>query len=290
MPHPAIIVHGGAGDIPDEHATGHRRGVQRASQVGWEILVAGGSAEDAVEAAIRVLEDDEVFDAGRGSFLDLDGALSMDAAFMEGTHLEAGAVAAVSEIRNPITLARLLVPAPHVLLVGEGAHRWAEQQGLPRCSPDDLIVPRERERVRAHQGAHDTVGAVALDRRGHLAAGVSTGGSPLKVPGRVGDVPCIGAGLYADDLVGGVSCTGVGEKITRIVMAKRCIDRMARGDVTPQQAAEEAIAYLAQRVQGQGGLIILSPDGQVGCAMNTPRMSRAWITPDGAHVGLDPTD
>ena len=290
MSRPVIVVHGGAGDIPDEQAEGHRLGVQRASQVGWEVLTAGGSAEDAVEAAIRVMEDDEVFDAGRGSFLDLDGALSMDAAFMEGSDLNAGAVAAVSQMRNPISLARLLLSAPHVLLVGEGAHRWGEQHGLHRCSPDDLIVARERERVLAHQGLNDTVGAVAMDLSGHLAAGVSTGGSPLKVPGRVGDVPCIGAGIYADDQVGGVSCTGVGEQITRIVMAKRCTDRLAKGDVTAQQAAEEAIAYLARRVHGEGGLIVLSHDGEIGCAMNTQRMSRAWITPDASYVGLEPTD
>lgn len=290
MTRPVIVVHGGAGDIPDELSADHRRGVQRASQVAWDILVAGGIAEDAVEAAICVLEDDETFDAGRGSFLDSDGVLSMDAAFMEGAGLDAGAVAAISEIRNPIALARLLVSTPHVFLVGEGAHRWAEQHGLVRCSPDELIIPRERARVLAHQGVGDTVGAVALDIRGHLAAGVSTGGSPLKVPGRVGDVPCIGAGLYADDLVGGVSCTGIGEKISRIVMAKRCIDRLALGDVTPQQAAEESVAYLFQRVQGEGGLIVLSRDGEIGCAFNTPRMSRAWVTPDGAYVGIEPTD
>jgi len=290
MTRPVMVVHGGAGDIPDELADGHRRGVAHASQVGWEILLAGGPAEDAVEAAIRVLEDDPVFDAGRGSFLDLDGVLSMDAAFMEGGRLDAGAVAGISEIPNPIALARLLVPTPHLLLLGEGAHRWGEAHGLQRCDPEDLIVARERERVLAHRGVHDTVGAVALDVEGHMAAGVSTGGSPLKVPGRAGDVPCIGASIYADDLVGAVSCTGVGEQITRIVMAKRCVDRLGQGGVTAQQAAEESIAYLARRVEGVGGLIVVSRDGQVGCALNTPRMSRAWITPDGSFAGLEPDD
>ena len=290
MTRPVIVVHGGAGDIPDELAEGHCRGVQRASQVGWDLLMGGAVAEDAVEAAIRVLEDDDVFDAGRGSFLDLDGALSMDAAFMEGEKLAAGAVAGISEIRNPITLARRLVPTPHLLLLGDGAHRWAEQHGLLRCSPEELIVPRERRRVLAHQSVHDTVGAVALDLHGHMAAGVSTGGSPLKVPGRVGDVPCIGASIYADDLVGAVSCTGVGEQITRIVMAKRCVDHLEQGDVTAQEAAEESIGYLTERVQGKGGLIVLSREGQVGCALNTPRMSRAWITLERAYVGLEPSD
>jgi L-asparaginase / beta-aspartyl-peptidase len=283
MVHPAIIVHGGAGPIPADLRVAHENGCRRAAEAGFRLLLAGGSAEDAVEAAIRVMEDDEVFDAGRGSFLNLDGVVELDAAFMEGANLRAGAVAGVHDIANPITLARLVMASPHVFLVGEGASHFGVEHGLVRCSVERLVVPREiefwqrahREGLARARGASDTVGAVALDGRAHLACGNSTGGIPFKWPGRVGDVPCVGAGLYADDTLGAASSTGEGEAIMRIVMAKRAIDHLAAGQ-GPQQAAAEAIDYLCARVQGHGGLIMLDARGRVGAAFSTPFMPRAW--------------
>jgi beta-aspartyl-peptidase (threonine type) len=284
MRQPVIIVHGGAGTIPDEQVEAFQRGCRLAAERGLALLLAGAPAEDAVEAAIRLLEDDGTFDAGRGSFLSQDGIVEMDAGFMEGAKLKAGAVAGVRDIANPITLARLVMASPHVFLIGEGASRFALQHGLRRCSPAELISPRELAAWRAWQEAQtpappskpqDTVGAVALDAQGHLAAGTSTGGMRFKVPGRVGDVPCVGAGFYADDLLGAASCSGVGEDILRLVLAKRAVDALADGRA-PQQAAEEAIAYLARRIAGRAGLILLDRHGRVGCAFNTPRMARAW--------------
>lgn len=284
MRQPVIIVHGGAGSIPDDQMEAYQRGCRQAAERGLALLLAGAPAEDAVEAAIRLMEDDGFSDAGRGSFLNQDGIVEMDAGFMEGAKLKAGAVAGVRDIANPITLARLVMESPHVFIIGEGATRFALQHGMRRCSPAELISPRELSAWRAWQEAQnptpppkpqDTVGAVALDATGHLAAGTSTGGMRFKVPGRVGDVPCVGAGFYADDLLGAASCSGMGEDILRVVLAKRAVDALATG-LTPQEAAEEAITYLAQRVNGHAGLILLDRHGRVGCAFNTSHMARAW--------------
>lgn len=274
-----IAVHGGAGDIPDDMVGAFLSGCDRATREGLRVLLTGGAAEDAVEAAIRLLEDEECFDAGRGSFLNEDGIVELDAAIMEGAALSAGAVAGIRDIRNPISLARRVMGSPQVFLIGEGASRFAEQNGLVRCDPEWFIVPRERQRwseARSTSPARgDTVGAVALDARGHLAAGVSTGGRPFKVPGRVGDVPCIGAAIYADDQVGAVSSSGEGEEIIRVVLAKRAIDGLAHG-MGPQAGAYEAIGYLHERVRGRAGMILLDREGHLGCAFNTLRMARAW--------------
>lgn len=274
---PVIAIHGGAGDIPDSLVAGHEQGVRRAAEIGLEILQSLGSAEDAVEAAIRFLEDDETFDAGRGSFLNRDGEIELDASFMEGRSLDAGAIAGVRDIANPISLARLIMNSEQVLFVGEGASRFAEQHGMQRCTHERLLVAREYELWEKLRGAvkGDTVGAVALDHSGHLAAGTSTGGRPFKLPGRVGDVPCIGAGLYADDELGATSSTGEGELIIRVVMAKWAVDHLAGGRI-PQQVAQEAIQNLYTRVKGEGGLILIDRLGRVGCCFNTRRMSRAW--------------
>ncbi|NLV73459.1 MAG: hypothetical protein GXY52_02070 [Chloroflexi bacterium] len=274
---PVIVVHGGAGDILDELVKGHLTGVRVAADLGYRILTQGGSAEDAVEAAIRSMEDDETFDAGRGSFLNQDGDVELDASFMEGAQLQAGAVAGVRDIANPISLARLVMDSPLVFLVGEGASRFAESHGMSRCTPARLLVPRELAYWELKRKARlgDTVGAVALDCTGHLAAGTSTGGRPMKVPGRVGDVPCIGAGLYADDTLGATSSTGAGEEIMRVVMAKYAVDRL-EGGRHPQQAADDTIRYLQTKVNGSGGLILLDRQGRFGVSMNTRRMSRAW--------------
>jgi beta-aspartyl-peptidase (threonine type) len=274
---PVIAIHGGAGDIPDDLVAGHERGVRRAAEIGLEILQREGSAEDAVEAAIRYLEDDETFDAGRGSFLNQDGEIELDAAFMEGRMLEAGAIAGVRDIANPISLARLVMGSEQVFFVGEGASRFAEQHGMQRCTRERLLVPRELELWEKLKGTvkGDTVGAVALDYRGHLAAGTSTGGRPFKLPGRVGDVPCIGSGLYVDDQLGATSSTGEGELIMRVVMAKWAVDHLAGGR-DPQRVAQDTIQHLYARVKGEAGLILIDRLGRVGCHFNTRRMSRAW--------------
>jgi beta-aspartyl-peptidase (threonine type) len=241
---PSLIVHGGAWDIPDEAVEACHVGCRRALEAGWAILSRDGSALDAVEAAIIVLEDEPVFDAGYGSHLNLDGRVECDAIIMNGANLRAGAAAGLQRVKNPIRLARkILENCPHMMLVADGAERFATEHGLALCDPEDLICEAEREAWRrcsqdkhaaAHHRGHeqDTVGAVALDREGRLFAGTSTGGTCCKLPGRVGDSPLIGCGCYADSEAGGVSCTGYGEAIMKVVMAKMAADFLR---VSPSQ-------------------------------------------------------
>lgn len=289
----AMIVHGGAWDIPHELHVEHQTGCKEAAEVGWAILAAGGSALDAVEASVRVLEDHPVFDAGRGSHLNADGVVELDAGMMDGRTLMAGAVAAVKRVPNPISLARrVLADSPHVFLVGEGAERFAAASGMRLCEPADLIVARERalwEARRTEAGlsprdstefgrlSDDTVGAVALDSSGNLAVGNSTGGTFFKHPGRVGDTPMIGCGLYADNTLGAAACTGWGEQIIKNVLAKRTVDLIAQLR-DAGEAARMAIAEFRQRIGGQGGVICISPNGQVGFAHSTPYLAHAYRT------------
>jgi beta-aspartyl-peptidase (threonine type) len=288
----ALIVHGGAWDIPDDIVEPHRKGCLQALNAGWETLRSGGSSVDAVERTIRVLEDDPVFDAGRGSHLNALGEIELDASIMNGTTFRCGAVAAVQNIRNPITLARkVMEESEHILLVGKGAVRFARENGIPQCSQSDLLVGRELERWRELQRrkkystkepfqkkfASDTVGAVALDRHGVICAGTSTGGTPNKYPGRVGDSPLIGCGTYADSSIGGVSTTGWGEAMIKVVLAKTVIDYMQLNGGNPQTAAERGIETLKRKADGDGGVIVLTPRGDFGIAFNTPRMARAYI-------------
>ena len=217
---PSLIVHGGAWDIPDEALEACKSGCSRSLSAGWAILAAGGSALEAVEASIVVLEDDPVFDAGYGSHLNLDGHVECDAIVMDGASLKAGAAANLHRVKNPIRLARkILENCPHMMLVAEGAERFAKDQGVALCKPEELVSEAEWEaflhcskdqHAAAHHRGHaqGTVGAVALDKDGRLFAGTSTGGTCCKLPGRVGDSPLIGCGCYADTEHGGVSCTG----------------------------------------------------------------------------------
>jgi beta-aspartyl-peptidase (threonine type) len=297
---PSIIVHGGAGDIPLDLLEAHREGTRRAATAGWEVLAAGGSAMDAAEAAIVVMEDDEAFDAGRGSFLNADGQVELDAGFMEGAQLQVGAVASVQFIQNPIRLARAVMEkSEHVLLVGQGAQRFAQKTGFPICDLTDLAVPREFERwqnyLREKASSQrqpcaepsDTVGCVALDQAGHIAAGTSTGGTPNKMPGRVGDVPMVGCGFYADDELGGASSTGWGESIAKVILARLALHHVQElGD--PMAAAQIAIQVLADRVSGQGGIILLSPDGRPGWHYNTPHMVYAYRTAEMGDPAVGP--
>jgi beta-aspartyl-peptidase (threonine type) len=297
-----LLIHGGAWAMPDDAIAAHERGIANALAAGYILLERGASAVDAVEAAVAVMEDDETFDAGRGSFLTQDGRVQMDALLMNGENLRTGGVACVERLRNPIRAARLVLDkSPHVYFVGTGAERFARQHGMALCDNMDLVIPREQERLYKAQAnelaglpdetfsgsldSHDTVGAVALDLHGNIAAGTSTGGTLNKAPGRVGDSSLIGCGCYADNLSAAVSLTGWGEPIMKLVLGKWAVDRVAAGH-SPQESAQAAIDYLYSRLGGHGGIILLDPDGQVGLAHNTPRMAWGIQTPDGPKVGV----
>ena len=264
---------------------------------GWRAMSRGGTAVDAVEEAVVVMEDDDTFDAGRGSFLNRDGKVQLDALIMEGATLRAGGVGCVERIANPVRAARkILSESPHVYFVGEGAEGFAAEHGIPLCQNRDLVIPREVERLKEYQAhkeehrtdlfaptdSHDTVGAVALDREGNLAAATSTGGTLNKAPGRLGDSSLIGCGCYADNHSGAASLTGWGEPIMKLVLAKWAADRVATGNL-PEWAAAEAIDYLKTRVNGHGGIILLDAKGRFGIAHSTPRM--AW----GVKTGKEET-
>lgn len=303
----AMIVHGGAWAIPDEQVEPHLAGCRAALAAGWAILSEGGGALEACEAAVRILEDDPIFDAGTGSVLTAAGTVELDAALMDGRTLRYGAVANLRRVRNPISLARHVLEGPATLLVGEGAEQFAAACGVPLVENNSLIVERERqlwEAWRAGKPAgslyggpakpsqeldavgrgaepaavagHDTVGAIALDEAGNLVAANSTGGTPFKLPGRVGDTPLVGAGLYADARSGAAVCTGWGESIVRVALARRAVELLERG-MPPQSAAELAIRTLARSVPGgSGGCIVVTPGGRVGLAWNTRRMAYAY--------------
>jgi L-asparaginase / beta-aspartyl-peptidase len=285
---PVLLVHGGAWDIPDGLRDEHIEGIRAALAAGWAVLSAGGSAVDAVEAAVVVLEDDEQWDAGYGSVLDQDGHVTVDAMIMDGSSLGLGSIAGASTVKNAVRVARRVMEhSEQTVFVGAGADRFAESHGFEPIPNESLIVDRERqefERLRAHAGGgtvgaaghghgHDTVGAVALDAAGHLAAATSTGGRAFKPVGRVGDSPLVGSGGYADDELGAVSCTGDGESIMKLVLGKWAVDRIGEG-MDPQEAAAAAMERLATRLRATGGLIVLAPDGRSGAAYSTPRM--AW--------------
>jgi L-asparaginase / beta-aspartyl-peptidase len=299
---PVLVVHGGAWAIPDEMVEAHLNGVRQALDQGWRVLERGGTALDAVEAAIVVMEDDETFDAGRGSFLTRDGRVQLDALMMDGATLRAGGVGCVERIRNPIQAARLVLDqSPHVYFVAEGAERFAEEQGMKLCRNQELVIEREIQRLKAAQekeaaghpdvtfagpeNSHDTVGAVALDADGNIAAGTSTGGTLNKAPGRVGDSSLIGCGCYADNKSGAASCTGWGEPIMKLVLAKWAADRVRTGGA-PDAVATEAMFYLQQRLKGHGGIILLDQRGRFGIAHNTPRMAWAYRSTESEKAGM----
>ena len=284
----------------------HLHGVRNALAAGWQVLERGGPALDAIEEAVVIMEDDEIFDAGRGSFLNRDGKVQLDALIMDGATLRAGGVGCVERLRNPVRAARkILSESPHVYFVAEGAERFAAEHGIPLCKNEDLIIPREVERLREYQReaanreskkdgndlfaptiSHDTVGAVALDREGNIAAATSTGGTLNKAPGRLGDSSLIGCGCYADNLSAAASTTGWGEPIMKLVLAKWTADRVAAGNL-PEWAAQEAMNYLKQRLNGHGGIIVLNAQGRIGMAHNTPRMAWACRTINKEEAGIE---
>lgn len=294
---PVLVVHGGAWAIPDDVVGPHLDGVRNALAAGWRVLSCLGSALDAVEEAVVVMEDDESFDAGRGSFLNREGKVQLDALIMDGASLRAGGVGCVEHLRNPVRVARkILSESPHVYFVAQGAERFAAEHGIALCKNEDLIIPREVERLRqflAHVPeekpnlfaptiSHDTVGAVALDGDGNLAAATSTGGTLGKAPGRLGDSSLIGCGCYADNKTAAVSTTGWGEPIMKLVLAKWAADRVAAGNL-PEWVAAEAMRYLQSRVGGHGGIIVLDAKGHLGIAHNTPRL--AWALKTSSEEG-----
>jgi len=281
---PALIVHGGAGADPSQ-AQEFRHGVRAAALAGWQVLAAGGAALDAVEAAVRALEDDPRFNAGRGSVLTRDGTIETDASIMEGDRLQCGAVAALpGVVANPISVARkVLESRRHVLLVGDGALAFARAAGIPECDPASLVTDRQRKRHaelarKPIVPGGGTVGAVALDRNGTLAAATSTGGTSGKLPGRVGDSALIGCGTYADSSLGGVSCTGDGEAIIRVVLGHRALRYLKDAD-DPDYAAKVAVDLLVEEGGGQGGLILIDWRGRPGYATSTRLMPVALMSP-----------
>lgn len=298
---PVLVIHGGAWAMPDDMVDAHINGVRHALAAGWRVLERGGSSLDAVEEAVVIMEDDETFDAGRGSFLNRDGKVQLDALIMDGATLRAGGVGCVERLRNPVRAARkILSESPHVYFVGEGAERFAAEHGVALCRNEDLIIPREVERLRAYQAqtssgggdlfapaiSHDTVGAVALDRDGNIAAATSTGGTLNKAPGRLGDSSLIGCGCYANNESAAASTTGWGEPIMKLVLAKWTADRIAAGNL-PEWAAQESMNYLKERVNGHGGIIVLDIHGHFGIAHNTPRMAWALKTKKKEEAGIE---
>ena len=248
------------------------------------------------------MEEDEVFDAGRGSFLTSDGTVQLDALLMDGATLRAGGVGCVEHIRNPIRAARkVLSESPHVYFVGEGAERFAAEHGIELIDNKDLVLPREVERLRkagpkqkigepdptfSATSSHDTIGAVACDKNGNIAAATSTGGTLNKTPGRVGDSSLIGCGCYADNESAAISCTGWGEPIMKLVLAKWTADRVAAG-VPPDESSRDAITYLHKRLNGHGGMIVVDAHGRYGIAHNTPRMAWALRTVSREDAGIE---
>ncbi|HTP26709.1 MAG TPA: isoaspartyl peptidase/L-asparaginase [Anaeromyxobacteraceae bacterium] len=285
---PAIIVHGGAGVLSSD-GSGHEwpelAGVRAAACTGFAILDRGGSALDAVEEAVRLLEDDPTYNAGTGACLTAAGDAELDASIMDGATLRCGAVAVVKDVKNPVSLARhLLEGKGHVFLAGPGASAFARSVGIPAHENTLLVTPRQLDRFRragaSPPASTGTVGAVARDRLGHLAAATSTGGMAMKLPGRVGDTPLIGCGTYADDLSAAVSCTGHGERLIELTLARHCAYLASQG-YNAMEAAQQSVCLLRDRVNGEGGLIVLTRCGGIGFAHNTPAMSRAYSRPDG---------
>ena len=290
--HFAIIVHGGAGERPPESVnsgggeSARLTGARRACATGAAILERGGSALDAVEAAVRILEDDPVFNAGTGATLTSAGDVELDASIMDGETLRCGAVAVVKDVHNPVSVARAVMErTAHVMLAGPAASAFAREAGFPAVPNELLVTAAQRARWEAARAGASaprtgTVGSVARDERGHLASATSTGGMAMKLPGRVGDTPLLGCGTYADDALAAVSCTGHGERIIQLTLARHAADLVGAGR-SAMEAAREAVALLGQRVGGVGGLIVVGPSGEVGFAHNTPAMTRAWTAADG---------
>ncbi len=285
----AIVVHGGAGFVAPERLPLHVEGCRRAASAGAEVLEAGGTALDAVQRAVEVLETDPHFNAGTGACLDEDGHLALDASIMDGTTLRAGGVCALPAFEHPIAIARMILErSPHVLLAAEGAVRFALANGFVKAEEATMITELARQRLEAARAKHitegwagGTVGAVARDVQGHVAAATSTGGLVNKAAGRVGDSPILGAGTYADDAAGACSTTGDGEAMMRLCVAKTCVEWM-RLQLAPEAAARSVLTLLRDRTRGEGGLILVDREGRIGVARSTRTMS--WAAVHDGHL------
>ena len=286
-----LVAHTGAGDysgMSAETIQARRNGMAKGMREGYAILARAGTSMDAVEATIRVMEDSGLYDAGRGAYYTKDGIPEMDAAIMDGRTLQAGSVAAVQHIASPIHLARLVMEkTPHVLLVGSGAEEFAKSQGIELVSPYYFYTEREWKRFQDAEKSkkagdgHGTVGVVALDQAGNLAAGTSTGGTVLKMPGRVGDSPIIGAGTYANNASCAVSATGTGEYFMRNTVASDICARVRYLKVSLAQAADDVVMKELVEQHGDGGVIALDREGHVATPFNTNGMMNGVVRSDG---------
>ncbi|KAL0964645.1 hypothetical protein UPYG_G00326950 [Umbra pygmaea] len=302
---PVIVVHGGAWAIPDEMAKASVDGVKSAATEGFLAMKTGASALDAVELAVRALEDNPVFDAGHGAVLNANGEVELDAIIMDGRNLSAGAVCSVRNISNPVSLARAVMEkTDHVMLTGRGANMFAESVGVTTVPTDTLVTEWERsewekakkyptgvrELFNCHRG-HDTVGAVAVDSSGNVACATSTGGIRNKMVGRVGDSPVIGSGGYADNVSGAVSCTGHGEAILKVTLARLILSNMEKGKGV-SEAVDMSLGYMADRVHegGGGGAIVVSQTGDWAAKFTTERMAWAAVKEEVIWSGLNPSE
>lgn len=267
MARPALIVHGGAGAVPESERAGRQAAVERARDTGWATI--GDGALAAVVAAVRHMEDEPLLNAGIGACLTTDGVCELDAGVMVGYGLRVGAAACLRDVRHPIDLAlAVMKDGRHVLLVAEGASRFARDHGLEMADPSIFITDRKRQQLL--EGA-DTVGAVARDADGHLAVAVSTGGRTGKLPGRVGDSPIAGAGFYADDRCGALCGTGLGEAFIRLGLARLAVVELQHG-MDPAAVAQGAIDLLGSAMRAPGGVILIGREGSPHAAFNTPAM------------------
>lgn len=269
---PVLAIHGGAGTIATSTVARCRRTLREALAVGYEILLGGGASLDAVTAVVVILEDSGLFNAGRGGSRNTDGKVELDASLMDGATLRAGGVACVTRIRNPILAARAVMEdSTHVLLAGSGAERFTRQRGLPEISMN-YYLNRKTTRKK-----HGTVGAVALDRDGNLAAATSTGGYDGKLPGRIGDSPLVGAGTYADNRSCAVSCTGIGEFFMRALAGYDVSARILYKKNSLSKASTEVIKNIG-KLKGRGGLIAVDRRGSIAMPYNSRIMYRGCVT------------
>ncbi|MBD1857027.1 MULTISPECIES: isoaspartyl peptidase/L-asparaginase family protein [Leptolyngbya] len=278
---PVIIVHGGAKTISENDVAANQAGCRAAIEAGWAVLIQGGSAAGAVEAAIRVLESDQTFNAGFGATLNSEGEVEVDAAMMEGATLGWGAVAAVQGVRHPIVVARKIMEEKPRLLVARSGERFARNHAVEICAKEALVSEGQYQEWKEEIEVLDrpnTVGCVALDADGNLVAGTSTGGTTGQPQGRVGDTALVGCGLYADNQLGACSTTGDGESIIPVVLAKTAIDALK--DKHPDAAAQWAIDTLISRVEGEAGCILIDRQGRIGWAHNSPDMAVAYMSED----------
>ncbi len=281
---PKIIVHGGAWEWDDAHDGEKNEGVRSATAVGYAVLQKGGSALDAVEQAVRALEDTPCFDAGTGGYLNRDGVVELDALIVDGSKHDFGSVGAVTRVKNPVSLARkIMEQSEHRFFVGAGADKMAAQLGEPIIANVELVTSEMYDYFLSERtdGASDTVGAVAIDQNGNVAVATSTSGTPYKPAGRVGDSPLLGAGGYAENGVGAVGATGLGENSMRTLLSKYCCDQMRAG-LSAQAAAEAAMVYVEGIIpNSMSGVIVVDGKGNLGVAHTTPKIAIGWVDVNG---------